>query len=373
MANLTVKLSAPTDQRWSGTLPVEVRNLNKAVLQARGYSDGTFEVPAGRYLVTATLPDGQQASGDEIVEVQQHDNKEVVLSLQGEEVPSPLQSTAPWTDPLKALFRPFANMARSAVGSRPVTLVHDIRLGTLLRLDPQASPRRTIVARTTIEMKLTDGPALLEIGTERGSSYFAVPVDESGATTVQWDTDATPPAARFDFNSPVTAFFDYVQGGFAPQARTLSRLLVKQAESYLKGKDRSPLQAALAAYVLLRRNELDGLDSWTAELRRTCKWLPDAHAIRMEYLARVGRHLEAAVVLRELPSCSVPWFRSGIVYAAARAKYYHSLPPEAEGALAIDQAARASIAQMAPVLAELAEALDLTVSTTVLHGLPRIA
>jgi hypothetical protein len=373
MAELTIKLKAPTDQRWSGTLPVEVRNINKSVLQARGFSDGTFEVPAGRYLVTATLPDGQQAGADEIIEVGQSDSKQVVLSLEGVELPSPLQSTAPWTDPLKALATPIANWFRP----RPVALLYGVPLGTLLRLDSGPAPlSRTAVARTTIELKFADGAALLEIGTKEDCCYFAVPIDEDGKTTVQWDFDPATqaPTARFDFNGPVTAFYEYIAGGFAPQAKTLSRSVVKQAERYLMKEDGSRLRAALAAYVLLRANELDELDIWTAALYQHCKWLPDARAIRMEYLARIGRHQEAAALLLELPTCGVPWFRSGIVYAAARAKYYDALLTTAEDDVAGERAsARAALARIAQPLVNLAETLDLSATTTVLRGLPRLA
>ena len=40
--------------------PVEVRDAAKLVLRARGLSDDKLEVPAGRYFVTAVLPNGEQ-------------------------------------------------------------------------------------------------------------------------------------------------------------------------------------------------------------------------------------------------------------------------------------------------------------------------
>ena len=46
MASLTVKLDAPSGQRWSGTFPVEVRDCVKLVLRAKGVSDGKLEVPS---------------------------------------------------------------------------------------------------------------------------------------------------------------------------------------------------------------------------------------------------------------------------------------------------------------------------------------
>ena len=62
-ATLTFKLDTPPNQRWSGALPVEVRD-EKLVLKAREVSDDTLEVPPGRYFVTATLPNGEQSTVD---------------------------------------------------------------------------------------------------------------------------------------------------------------------------------------------------------------------------------------------------------------------------------------------------------------------
>ena len=64
-------------------------------------------------------------------------------------------------------------------------------------------------------------------------------------------------------------------------------------------KKRSLLRAVLGAYVLLRANELDGMDLWTSNLVSWFPWLPDALALRVEYLARDGEH---AAALKLLPS-----------------------------------------------------------------------
>ena len=90
MASLTVKLETPLNHRWSGTFPVEVRDSTKLVLAAKGVSDDKLEVPAGRYLVTATLPNGQQATVDDIVDLQPGDDKQVQLSLADFDFPESL-------------------------------------------------------------------------------------------------------------------------------------------------------------------------------------------------------------------------------------------------------------------------------------------
>ena len=61
-ATLTFKLDTPPNQRWSGALPIEVRD-EKLVLRARGVSDDTLEVPPGRYYVTATAAERRPVHG----------------------------------------------------------------------------------------------------------------------------------------------------------------------------------------------------------------------------------------------------------------------------------------------------------------------
>ena len=59
MGSLTVDIQAPSDLRWSGALPVQVRDVYKLGVAATSVSDRGMSVPAGRYLVTALLPNGE--------------------------------------------------------------------------------------------------------------------------------------------------------------------------------------------------------------------------------------------------------------------------------------------------------------------------
>lgn len=383
MANIKINLDTPTNQRWSGGLPVEIRDLNRAVLQARGVSGGSIDVPPGRYLVTATLPDGRQAGGSKIVELEaETDSKEVALNLTSDLFPALLAQTAPWTDSLKAAANTVSSLVTSRTSwltSRPCALVRGVRLGNLLDVGlNSAPPDRAAVVRSTIDVPAANETVLMEIGAaSSGCDYFTVPVDASGHTTAQWEIDAKAQTSRvrFDFNGPATAFFDYVQDGLAPQAKTLSRELVQQGESYFKnaGSSLSALSATLAAYVLLRLNDLDQLNEWTTWLRQYHGDVPDTLPIRAEYLGRTGRHREAANLLLDLPRIGIPWFRSGLVYAAGRAKYYNGIAGQAEGSLDLKQTDKHLYEKISPKLASLAEKLDFSASTTVLRGLPRLS
>src|SRR4051794_35527314 len=105
-ASLTVKLDVPAEHRWSGTFPVEVRNSDNLILTATGVSDGRLEVPAGRYFVTASLPNGQQATVDDIVDLQPGDDKQVRLSVSDLDFPATLENTTTLRGSFKEFVRP---------------------------------------------------------------------------------------------------------------------------------------------------------------------------------------------------------------------------------------------------------------------------
>ncbi len=375
---LTVRIDAPADRRWGGDVPVEVRNSKSMVLKARGVSGGTLKVPAGKYWVGATLPDGQQASPDDLVEVAAGESKEVVLSWANLDLPAPLEKDPSLSGTLADFVRPMTQIFTGKSAAR----VHGNWLAA--RLEPKSLPKsepksltRERVSSLTIDTRLSDLPAILEISARRSfPTYVALPVaGESGRTTTQWDVDAVSGQAsvHFDFHDEkLNTFFDYVQQGFAQEARSISRTLVKQAESYLEER-KSPLRALLAAYVLLRANELDDLDSWSKALCDDYEWLPDGVAIRVEYLAREGAHQAAAETLPLLARRGAPWFRSGVAYVAARAKLYSSVFGTSKAKFEVNPEMRTLIDRMAKELDELTAALDLTQMISVYRDLPHLA
>jgi hypothetical protein len=377
---LTVRIDAPADRRWGGDVPVEVRDSKSMVLKARGVSGGTLKVPAGKYWVGATLPDGQQASPDDLVEVAAGESKEVVLSWANLDLPAPLERDPSLSGTLADFVRPMTQIFTGKSAAR----VHGNWLAARLESKSQSLPKsepksftRERVSSLTIDTRLSDLPAILEISARRSfPTYVALPVaGESGRTTTQWDVDAVSGQAsvHFDFHDEkLNTFFDYVQQGFAQEARSISRTLVKQAESYLEER-KSPVRALLAAYVLLRANELDDLDSWSKALCDDYEWLPDGVAIRVEYLAREGAHQAAAESLPLLARRGAPWFRSGVAYVAARAKLYSSVLGTSKAKFEVNPEMRTLIDRMAKELDELTAALDLTQMISVYRDLPHLA
>jgi hypothetical protein len=218
--------------------------------------------------------------------------------------------------------------------------------------------------------------------------HFAIPVDHSGETkvTLRQETDGRP-AITLDFGrQDVNTFFRYVDLGFAPEARFLSKQAVEEAQSFLSGNFESFLGGVLGGYVLLRANEIDFMRRWISRHKTdNLNWLPDVKAIHIEFLAREGKHAQAVEELLKLPDWGAPWFRSGIAYLAERARTYVTLAHQertrskAEGNqsernipgldLKLSREVFSKLIRLDSTLSRLASALDLKSTTSVYCGL----
>ena len=184
-ATLTFKLDTPPNQRWSGALPIEVRD-EKLVLRARGVSDDTLEVPPGRYYVTALLPNGDQSTVDGV----------------GRRMPARTNnsrhrvSDIAFPPPSKPQTR-----FRTHCGRFPARS-HSISSGSRLRsfaatgwptnfpTPARRSPvKREPTTRSNLDIPFSREAVWIEIERSKQYNYFAVPVDEGGSTTVEWSLD----------------------------------------------------------------------------------------------------------------------------------------------------------------------------------------
>jgi hypothetical protein len=368
-ATLTFKLDTPPNQRWSGALPIEVRD-EKLILRARGVSDDTLEVPPGRYYVTALLPDGDQFTVDGVVVVKPGENQ-LDIAVSDIAFPSNLQATDTLTDKLWEITRPVAQIfyRQSFAILRGNWLAKKFP-GTVSQVPLKREP----TTRSNLDIPFSREAVWIEIERSKRYNYFSVPVDEGGSTTVKWslDLDTDKLTLNLDFHDgELNSLLDFVEKSKANEARSISRTLVTRPDYYAT-KKQSPLRAALGAYVLIRANQLDGLDEWTSNLVASHSWLPDAFAIRVEYLARSGRHPEALKLLLDVPKSGAPLFRSGIAYLADRAKTYASLGAEGKSSLQASAADMARLGTISQVFNDLATALDMTLSTSALRQVPAL-
>jgi hypothetical protein len=370
-ATLTIKLETPSNQRWSGALPIEVRDSEKLVLKARGISDDKLEVPPGRYFVTALLPNGGQATVDEVVVLEAGDTKELEIPISDLSFPPTLESTSTFQDSLWEISRPVTQYFFRQLFA---VLKGNWLAGKISGAESQTPLKREPTTRSNLDIPFSREAAWIEIESSRKYNYFAVPVDEAGSTTVEWALDIKSEKLnlKFDFHDgELNLFLDFIENDRALEARSISQILVMRPD-YYASKKQSPLRATLGAYVLLRANLLEGLETWTSNLVSSFTWLPDALAIRVEYLARNGRHQEAVKLLLDFPKWGAPLFRSGIGYMADRAKTYARLVSKGGTDLQVEGADQHKLEQIAQVFGELADSLDMTHSTSALRQVPRI-
>lgn len=99
-------------------------------------------------------------------------------------------------------------------------------------------------------------------------------------------------------------------------------LLQVNAEEIVRQKMADPIAACVGAYALLQRGEIERLHDWTENLKNWFPWLPDGLAIRGEHLAQAGKHVEALECFAALPSRGTPLFRDGLSYAVERLRLY---------------------------------------------------
>ena len=368
-ATLTFKLDTPPNQRWSGALPIEVRD-EKLILRARGVSDDSLEVPPGRYYVTALLPNGDQSTVDGVI-VEAGENKQLNIPLSDVVFPATLQTTDTLSDSLWEISRPVTQyFFRQSFAILRGNWLAGKFPGTVSQVPLKREP----TTRSNLDIPFSREVVWIEIERSKRYNYFAVPVDEAGSTTAEWSLDLKTDklTVNLDFHDgELNSLLDFVEKSKANEARSISRTLVTRPDYYAT-KKQSPLRATLGAYVLIRANQLDGLDEWTSNLVASHAWLPDALAVRVEYLARSGRHPEALKLLLEIPKSGTPLFRSGISYLADRAKTYASLGAEGKSGLQASAADMARLEKISQVFNDLATALDMSLSTSALRQVPAL-
>ncbi|KRR20851.1 hypothetical protein CQ14_26515 [Bradyrhizobium lablabi] len=366
-ATLTFKLDTPANRRWSGALPIEVRD-EKLVLRARGVSDDSLEVPPGRYYVTATLPNGDQSTVDDVV-VNPGESRQLNIACPDAAFPAKLETSNTLSDSLWEISRPVTQyFFRQSFAILRGNWLADRIPGT----GSQVPLKREPTTRSSLDIPFSREAVWIEIERSNRYNYFAVPVDEGTSTTVKWslDLDTDKLTLEFDLHhGELNSLLDFVENGKAAEARSISSTLVMRPDYYAT-KKQSPLREILGAYVLIRANQLEGLNEWTGNLVASHPWLPDALAVRIEYLARSGRHADALKLLLDIPKSGAPLFRSGIGYLADRAKTYARLASQGEASLKVPAAEMEKLERIAQVFGELVIALDMTLSTSALRHVP---
>jgi hypothetical protein len=343
----TFTWSLPPGLEGLGALPVRLRSRRGALI-ASGVSGRPIAAAAGSYLVSITLPNGREIIADDPIEL--GSDTPVVLPSFDEELFAsvPLQSFVPGAaaPPPPAMVRavgpdtadappaeaPSAEQSPTVTALRfqgDWTEIWNEEAAPVVDFSADSASGRIQFGGQPVRIDRGDAPdELLGIRVATGRRLFVVPFDvdvpraagERRSIFVQ----SRPNGTSLRFTSPVSAetntFLEFVDQNLISESTRLARDLLTYGSG--QGAPPSLLRAIVAAYVLLRVNELDGVEPHLGRLMSIAADVPDAHVIRAEVYARLGRHADAIAALREGYSTGCPWLRSGMSHLLERLRFY---------------------------------------------------
>lgn len=159
-----------------------------------------------------------------------------------------------------------------------------------------------------------------------------IPFDQQDGETkwpsVGWITTESEhilPVVDFD-DDRISALQDALRYRMLSPARSAAEAAMEDlAHQAMREKMRSPLAAVLGGLLLLHDapQRLERIEEWTRNLYNWFPWLSDALPLRVELLARMGRHIEALKVLEEVEKRGTPWTREGLRILVARMTGYN--------------------------------------------------
>jgi hypothetical protein len=166
-ATLTFKLNTPSNQRWSGALPIEIRD-EKLVLRARGASDDKLEVPPGRYFVTALLPNGAQSTVDDVVVLNAGDSRQLEISMSDLSFPPTLETTSTLKESFWEITRPVAQY----FFKQSVAVIRGNWLaGRISGTASQPPPKREPTTRSNLDFTFSTDATWVEIESAGKAEY----------------------------------------------------------------------------------------------------------------------------------------------------------------------------------------------------------
>jgi hypothetical protein len=316
--------SAPPGYSNLGPLPVCVRT-KAGELIGRGTTDTPIEVPAGSYYVTVLLPDGREVGLDHRVRA-------------GAAMPPPGPEPA-GAEPaveLQAAMPP-APVPQQAVRDAGIWRGDWLAAWAIGTPDMTGRPLdRFGLSTDTPEVILHEaGDRLLVLALEDRDRCTIIPFDEckvcidpsAQARAIAARLTEAPDGPAVAFRSIVSeeanALLGFVEGGVLGNMVAVTEDEVRRGEQALSQSGASVLRAITGAYVLLRANELEGLDRWLAQLEPFAADLPDLRPLQAELAARTGDHRAAVAAIRAwLDQSRCPWFRAGLSYMLDRLRLY---------------------------------------------------
>lgn len=359
-------ITCPTPVALAGTgpLPVKVRKPDGEMVGS-GVSGSPIAVPAGRYFVSVVMPDGRERGASDIITVESG-TENVLEPISVPAIAPAMAGEGAAAAPEGVADRSMSReMAMDAGPAEPAETHATVRMW---RGDWFASWDRTAIGagRQAPDLAAGIGTALtlwettptiighaagvdqlLAVRLPAATRYVIVPFDECTACVGETPNPqeiaarlrSGPSGLSVQYRSTVAeeanTLLSFVDNGILTEMRAVSEDMVNQGERAMYGAGGSMLRAVTGAYVLLRANQLDGLDAWLAGLARIAPTLPDIAILRTEMLARQGAHEAALAVLKTAIGGRCPWFRGGLSYMLERVSLYIEVSANAQVPFAI--------------------------------------
>ncbi len=366
----------------AGDLPVKVRT-ESGTLVGSGISGQPIAVPPGKYRVAVVMPNGHELCATQVTHVQAGHTTMPRIVLPDEATRTEMVSRA---NPVALqMTESLTSYALASDAVPPAGRRIEARKWCGEWLGEWETPQQAMASglqedalvlteteqvmlpaddahdRFLITRHERDGHAILRFTIVPHDECIVCVGDQAQArlilATIRQDSE--PPAIKYASSiSPETnALLNFVDAGVLGEMQTVSSAFINQGASAMMQARVSLLRGMTGAYVMLRANSLDGMEDWLRQLGEMAPALPDAHTLKAELLARMGRHPEAVLALRDAMNALCPWFRAGVSYLLERLKLYTDLDEETRTTLELtpdDWAefarARKRLERLAPML-----------------------
>ena len=314
--------------------PINVIDGSSLQLVAATACNEEIEVPAGTYLVSATLPSGERSVG--VAEVVSGELYELALGVAelGAEM-----SAAPAPMGLESLGPADAPpAAEAAPAMAPGTWFTRFQVQTPEGHFQPAEPQVYAASVTGDRAELTvsaSGDGILfaqvarpgEVPLNVALPIYGPTISQSCLLTIEGGGSALDANVSLPDNPQIDAVARYLQGGHVQEAASVGG----DAEHLLEQKMADPFGAALGGYALLRAGQLDRLHHWPRNLADWFPWLPDGAVIAGEEAALEGDHTLAIKYVCDAGGRGLPVFGAGLSLLASRLREYSAAPETAFG------------------------------------------